>query len=84
MAELTPDDQAQVVEANARFYRAFESLDLRQMDAVWSHADHVRCIHPGWCLLEGWEAVRQLERSSRRPRTPPFRRPRHVAGDPGW
>jgi len=60
MPELTPDDdEAQVVDANARFYRAFESLDLGEMQAVWSHGDHVRCIHPGWCLLAGWEAVRQ-------------------------
>lgn len=60
MADLTPDeDLAEVVQANARFYRVFESLDIDQMDQVWSHADHVRCIHPGWCLLVGWDAVRQ-------------------------
>jgi ketosteroid isomerase-like protein len=60
MAGLTPDDDAaEVEEANARFYRALESLDISQMDRVWSHGDHVRCIHPGWCLLSGWEAVRQ-------------------------
>ena len=57
---MTPDDEAALVaEANARFYRAFESLDMAEMDQVWSHADHVRCVHPGWCLLAGWEAVRQ-------------------------
>ena len=60
MAGLTPDDDAaEVEEANARFYRALESLDISQMDRVWSHGDHVRCIHPGWCLLSGWDAVRQ-------------------------
>jgi ketosteroid isomerase-like protein len=53
------DDEAQVEEANRRFYRAFESLDLATMDAVWSHGGEVRCIHPGWGLLAGWEAVRQ-------------------------
>jgi ketosteroid isomerase-like protein len=60
MAEMTPDrDLADVEEANARFYRAFESLEIAEMDLVWSHGDHVRCVHPGWCLLTGWEAVRQ-------------------------
>ncbi len=60
MPELTPDEgESQVVDANARFYRAFESLDLAEMDQVWSHADYVRCIHPGWSLLVGWGAVRQ-------------------------
>lgn len=57
---MTPDDDvAAVEEANARFYRAFESLELSRMDDVWSHGGHVRCIHPGWFLLSGWEAVRQ-------------------------
>ncbi len=60
MAELTPDDdEAQLIEANAGFYRAFESLDLAEMDRVWAHTDYVRCVHPGWCLLVGWEAVQQ-------------------------
>jgi ketosteroid isomerase-like protein len=49
---VTPED------ANARFYRAFEALDLRAMDAVWAHGPHVKCVHPGWPLLSGWEAVR--------------------------
>src|SRR5262249_7727883 len=40
-------------------YRAFESLDIAEMDQVWSHAGHVRCIHPGWGLLVGWDAVRE-------------------------
>ena len=44
--------------ANRRFYRAFEALDLAQMDAAWVHAEYVRCVHPGWPLLTGWEAVR--------------------------
>jgi ketosteroid isomerase-like protein len=47
-----------VEEANAAFYRAFEALDLGAMDVVWAHGAHVRCIHPGWPLLAGWEAVR--------------------------
>lgn len=60
MSGMTPDDEAaEVEEANARFYRAFESLDILEMDQVWYHAAYVRCIHPGWCLLEGWDAVRQ-------------------------
>lgn len=57
---MTPDDErGELEEANARFYRAFEAQDLAEMDEVWAHAEHVRCVHPGWALLEGWEAVRQ-------------------------
>lgn len=28
------------------------------MSAVWVHTAHVKCVHPGWDLLEGWENVR--------------------------
>ncbi len=52
-------DAPEVVEANARFYRAFETLDIAEMDQVWAHGEHVKCVHPGWPLLSGWEAVRE-------------------------
>lgn len=52
-----PDDDA-LREANARFYAAIEELDLDAMDAVWAHDGWVRCVHPGWELVEGWEEVR--------------------------
>jgi ketosteroid isomerase-like protein len=51
-------DHDAIVTANARFYRAFETLDIQEMDRVWSHGEHVKCIHPGWPLLIGWSAVR--------------------------
>jgi ketosteroid isomerase-like protein len=51
-------DADEVEEANARFYRAFETLDIAEVDKVWVHAEHVRCVHPGWPLLCGWTAVR--------------------------
>jgi len=47
-----------VSDANAAFYRAFEALDLRAMDEVWSHGGHVACVHPGWPMLTGWQEVR--------------------------
>jgi ketosteroid isomerase-like protein len=51
-------EAADVEEANARFYRAFETLDITEMDQVWAHGAHARCVHPGWPLLSGWDAVR--------------------------
>jgi len=51
-------DDGEVVEANASFYRAFETLDIAEMDRVWAHGEHVQCVHPGWPLLSGWDAVR--------------------------
>jgi ketosteroid isomerase-like protein len=89
VAELTPsEDQAELIQANARFYRAFESLDIGEMDQVWSHANHVRCIHPGWALLSGWDAVREswdaIFKGSREMRFSIADVRPSVEGDLGW
>jgi ketosteroid isomerase-like protein len=57
--DASPHDRAAVREANERFYRAFESLDLAEMDGIWAHADRVACVHPGWNRLHGWGEVRR-------------------------
>jgi ketosteroid isomerase-like protein len=49
--------EEQVRAANSRFYAAFESLDITQMDAVWTHEGTCECVHPGWDLLVGWEEI---------------------------
>lgn len=49
---------AEVAQANLRFYRAFETLDLAEMDAVWVHTERAQCIHPGWPLITGWAEIR--------------------------
>ena len=51
-------EEREVRDANDRFYRALNDLDLGGMDRIWSHASFVRCVHPGWELIVGWEAVR--------------------------
>jgi len=58
--DLTPEEElGEIQETNERFYRALETRDLEAMEAIWLHADHVRCVHPGWGLLSGWDSVRQ-------------------------
>ena len=57
MMVMPEEELTQVLQVNANFYRAFESLDLAQMAVIWAKGDHVRCVHPGWSLLSGWEAV---------------------------
>jgi ketosteroid isomerase-like protein len=52
------DDARDLREANERFYRALEGLDLQAMDAVWLHDHAARCIHPGWDALVGWHSIR--------------------------
>lgn len=53
------DTLAQVKRANERFYRAFESLDMAQMSAIWIQAERAKCVHPGWPLLSGWRSIRR-------------------------
>lgn len=48
-----------LIHQNAHFYKAFEDADIHAMDLVWAHADHVKCIHPGWGMLVGWKHVRE-------------------------
>ena len=48
----------QVFSANQQFYEAFESLDIHRMAAVWRQDAEVRCIHPGWPPVIGWQPVR--------------------------
>ena len=53
-------DRAQLEEANAEFYAAFEEADLDRMAAVWAdgpYAAGVSCVHPGWSMLRGRDEV---------------------------
>jgi ketosteroid isomerase-like protein len=29
------------------------------MEAVWLHEPWVRCVHPGWEMLTGWQSIRK-------------------------
>lgn len=43
--------------ANESFYRALSSADTGAMEKIWSLTAPVTCLHPGWTLLSGREAV---------------------------
>ena len=51
------DGPAAALAANHAFYRAFNDRDIDAMDAIWARSRPVYCVHPGWNLLEGREAV---------------------------
>ncbi|MBI4442138.1 MAG: nuclear transport factor 2 family protein [Acidobacteria bacterium] len=55
---MTPDEE-KVLDANQGFYSAVQNLSLEEMDSVWLQEDWVQCVHPGWNMLEGWEAIRE-------------------------
>jgi ketosteroid isomerase-like protein len=46
-----------VAKANEAFYRAFESLNIKEMEKIWAKSAPIECGHPGWRVLRGWEAV---------------------------
>jgi hypothetical protein len=53
-----------VLSANETFYRAFAGRDIDAMERLWSHAEPVACIHPGWGPIVGrgpvmasWRAI---------------------------
>ncbi len=52
---MTAEDS--VNDVNRRFYEAFESLDFKCMEGIWLREDYIKCVHPGWALLSGWDAV---------------------------
>ena len=81
-------DRDELEDANARFYRAFEALDIVAMDQVWAQGEHVRCVHPGWPLLCGWDAVRdswqRIFENTEEMRFTLSEVNVNVAGDSGW
>lgn len=55
---MPPKMEREVLEANKRFYEALESLDIEQMASIWLHEPWVKCVHPGWGPVSGWESIR--------------------------
>jgi ketosteroid isomerase-like protein len=52
-------EHEEVLRANNLFYEALGTRDLRLMGEVWVQDQRAKCVHPGWTMLEGWEAIRQ-------------------------
>ena len=52
-------DREDVLRVNQRFYEALGKRDLELMSTVWVKDERAGCVHPGWIMLQGWEAIRQ-------------------------
>ena len=48
-----------LIDANTRFYRAFELFDIEEMNELWDKELAVTCIHPGWPLIQGRSEILQ-------------------------
>ncbi len=64
-------DSGAVLRANEAFYQAFAAGDLAAMEALWSAAAPVGCIHPGWPplsdrsrIMESWRVILTGERTA--------------------
>ena len=54
---MPSETERAVLLANAAFYDAFAQRNVDAMDGVWARESPVTCIHPGWNVLAGREAV---------------------------
>jgi len=52
-SESSPQRAAEVLAANAEFYRIFEARDPQAMAELWDEGADIACTHPGWPMLHG-------------------------------
>ena len=72
-------DETAVLEANDAFYRALNQKSQEAMDRIWARSAPVACIHPGWNMLVGREAVSELGERCGRACLPRRGRPTELA-----
>jgi len=60
-----PDEKmkADILAVNTAFYQALESMDLVAMADIWMHSVDAVCVHPGWEIITGWDAIRESLRA---------------------
>jgi len=77
-------DETAILTANAAYYRAFTGADFTAMSRIWAD-DNVSCIHPGWPVLMGREAIlesyREILRNPNQERIDPRNETVLTAGD---
>jgi ketosteroid isomerase-like protein len=85
---MSADDQIGVEQANSEFYRALESGRLDRMEQIWAHDDLVRCVHPGWAMITGWQRVREswdrIFQGGQKMRAAPTDVTIHTRGELAW
>ena len=56
---MTSERKDQVHKANDTFYAALRNGDLDRMNEVWLKGSESKCVHPGWPMIYGWEAIKE-------------------------
>ncbi len=49
----------EVEKTNKKFYTAVKDANIERINEIWVKDATVKCVHPGWPMLHGWEAVGQ-------------------------
>jgi ketosteroid isomerase-like protein len=55
-------DKESLLAAHAAYYRAFWAGDFARMSSLWAD-EEISCVHPGWPVLLGREAVLESYRN---------------------
>ena len=59
-SDAAPDREGsreELLGANRSFYESLEKFDLPAMKTLWHRGPGVRCIHPGWEAINGYDAI---------------------------
>lgn len=56
---MSDEQSEEVLRINEKFYQALENGKLDLMEEIWLKDERAKCVHPGWPMLWGWEAIRQ-------------------------
>ena len=48
-----------IIKLNKEFYDALGEGRMDLMEKIWLNDGTVQCVHPGWPLLSGWDAVKE-------------------------
>lgn len=77
-------NEADILAANAAYYRAFVTADFAAMSRLWAD-DNVSCVHPGWPALIGrqtiLESYRQILGNPNQERIDPRNETVMISGD---
>ncbi len=59
MNETFHQEAEEVILANEKFYLAVNQADMNLLSDVWLGGPEDKCVHPGWPMLYGWEAIKE-------------------------
>jgi ketosteroid isomerase-like protein len=78
-------EETAILAANTAYYRAFAAGDFAAMSGIWADDDNLSCIHPGWPVLIGRQAIldsyREILRNPHQERIEPRNETVMVAGE---